>query len=510
MAEIFRSFAEGLSTGAAQRDDRDRRSALDEARRLYGADNYEGAEQAALAYSPELAGTFSALSEARRNRNTRGAVSEAMQGLDPNAAPDARLQAGATAALEAGDTDQWLAFQQAATQMSAQERQVAGERAQFIGSAAASLLSVPVEQRAEQARALLAASPYANDAQILQMIDDAPELTDEALNAAARSTMTAAEILGFDRQQEQFDQQIALQRANAFGPRLNAPQVRAFGNDYERGLRQITDTLGPQIMNAMPWATRVAQGGLVPEGVSRDSALINDQGMLRAVARLQTGVGVLTEGEVRDTIGNDVFSQMQRLGADFRLTTPLTESKRQALAALVQTGVTRASNQAWNYRQSALDEYRSLSGGQDPVGWQLPSIAHPEDFAALNAAEGMAGTNGAPALTPNAIRIAPSGRRYQYMGPGNWLPVAEGDVEGYQAGREQRIARGGSPTAPSASQSGGWRPGQPVPQAAIERVRSNPALLNEFKRTFNLSDEEARRLTGLGQNARPDGPMRRG
>ena len=34
------------------------------------------------------------------------------------------------------------------------------------------------------------------------------------------------------------------------------------------------------------------------------------------------------------------------------------------------------------------------------------------------------------------------------MGPGNWLPVSEGDREGYQAARDARVAAGGAPEVP--------------------------------------------------------------
>ena len=470
MAQIFNSFISGVDAGNQQREQRDRRSALDEAGRLYAANDAQGAENALVgAGLLNEAGAYSALNEARRGRTTRQAVSQAMTGLDENASPVDRANAGADAALQAGDTDQWAAFQQYANTLDQQQRQQAGERAQWIGSAAASLLDVPVEQRVERAQALLASSPYANDQHIAQMIDEAGELSDEALTSAAQSSMSAADILGMRRQESQFNRQMAQQERLANGRRnLSTSEVRQFGNDYERGMRQINEAVGPQIMSAMPWANQVASNGAVPNGITQEAALISDQGMLRAVARLQTGVGVLTEGEVRGTLGDNLYNRLQEAGAGFNLNERLRPEVRQALAQLVQQGVNRAAQQSWDYRQNAMDEYASVTNGGAPTGWGMPSVPHPQDMGSLAAAERIAGSNGAPALRLNDVRISPSGRRYQYMGPGNWLPVGEGDREGYQAGRNARVAAGGAPEVPTQAPAPARRSANAPPVGTVD------------------------------------------
>lgn len=452
MGQIFNSFVGGEQAGRESSEARRRRNALDQAGSAYGAGDTEGAENALMgAGLVNEAGAYSALAEARRNRTNRTAISGAMTNLDPNATPQQRAEAGANAALGVGDTEQWAQFTQYANTLTQQDRENQAQRAQFIGSTAASLLGLPQEQRLERVRAAVSSSPYANDPHIQALIDDdATDLSDAALTSAAQSSMGAADILaGRERQERyavqdrQFNQQLAATRENR---QLGAPQIRQFGNDYERGLNAISESIGPQITNAMPWALQVAGNGQVPQGTNTETALINDTGMLRAVARLQTGVGVLTEGEVRSTLGDNIANRLQQAGATINLDKALRPEVRQALATLVQSGVSRASQQAWQYRDNSIEEYRSVNNNQDPVGWGLPSLPHPQDMGSLRAAETLSQSNGQPPLRPNDVRIAPSGREYIYMGPGNWLPRGEGNTEGYLAGRDQRLAAGGAPT----------------------------------------------------------------
>ncbi len=451
MGQIFNSFVGGEQAGRESGESRRRRNALEQAGAAYGAGDAEGAENALMSAGlVNEAGAYGALAEARRNRTNRTAISGAMTSLGPDATPQQTAQAGASEALRVGDTEQWAQFTQYANTLTQQDRENQAQRAQWLGSAAASLLGVPQEQRLERARALIANSPYQSDPHMHALVDDdASDLSDTALTSAANSSMGAADILaGRERQERyavqdrQFNQQLAATRENR---QLGAPQIRQFGNDYERGLNAISESIGPQITNAMPWALQVSRTGQVPQGTNTETALINDTGMLRAVARLQTGVGVLTEGEVRSTLGDNLANRLQQAGATINLDKALRPEVRQALATLVQSGVSRASQQAWQYRDNSIEEYRSVNNGQDPVGWGLPSLPHPQDMGSLRAAETLSQSNG-QALRPNDVRVAPSGREYIYMGPGNWLPRGTGNTEGYLAGRDQRLAAGGAPT----------------------------------------------------------------
>lgn len=234
---------------------------------------------------------------------------------------------------------------------------------------------------------------------------------------------------------------LALQRQSLNNSRyspLSPSQQRLYRNDYESAQQGLADQVGPQVLASMSWAAQIGEDGLPPPNMRTADVLINDQGLLRAVARLQTGVGVLTEGEVRDTVGANIANQLQEQGAAFNLTTRLRPEVRASLARLVQDGTRRVSTRAWSARENALAAYTDATGGA-PSGWSLPQFAHPDDMPSLIQAERIAGSQGAPPLRPNDVRIAPSGREYRYVGRGNWLPMREGNVAGYQAGRAQRL-----------------------------------------------------------------------
>jgi len=221
MGQIFNSFIAGNQAGREEGEQRRRQNALEEAGQAYTSGNPEGAENALMAAGlVNEAGAYSTLAEARRNRTNRTAISGAMTNLDPNVTPQQRAEAGANAALGVGDTEQWAQFTQYANTLTQQDRENQAQRAQFLGTTAASLLGLPQEQRLERARAAVANSPYQNDPHIQALIDDdATDLSDAALTSAAQSSMGAADILaGRERQEryavedDRFGQQMALQR----------------------------------------------------------------------------------------------------------------------------------------------------------------------------------------------------------------------------------------------------------------------------------------------------------
>lgn len=238
MGQIFNSFIGGEQAGRESGDARHRRNALDQASSAYAAGDYEAAEQAALSVDPQTAAQYSALGEARRNRTNRTAISGAMTNLDPNATPQQRAEAGANAALGVGDTEQWAQFQQYANTLTQQDRENQAQRAQFLGSTAASLLGLPQEQRLERARAAVANSPYQNDPHIQALIDDdATDLSDAALTSAAQSSMGAADILaGRERQERYAVQDRQQERSFNLQERGLAIQARNSAPDNQRPL----------------------------------------------------------------------------------------------------------------------------------------------------------------------------------------------------------------------------------------------------------------------------------
>lgn len=499
MAEIFESLVNGYNAGRGLAEDRRHRNALDQAGRLYASGDMEGAQNV-LAQSGDYteAAQMSALAEANRARANRTAAQRAVTDLGTDATPQARVQAAAGAYFNAGDVEQGASLTNIYNQMDDRQRQQALTAHDAIASFALGQLQrgVPTEQR--QQDALAHAQSFSEQTgipvdQVQQMIQGQTDWSDQGLQALAAEHRSASEQLqemtrqrergeDINRQESQFNRQLAASHSG-----LNAAQVRQFGNDYDRAQNQITQAVGPQVMAAMPWANQVAGNGEAPANASLDQVLINDQGMLRAVARLQTGVGVLTEGEVRDTIGNNIYNQMQAAGAAFHLQGKLPASVRQALARLVQQGVSRASAQAWQYRDNAVAEYENVNGGRAPVGWAMPSLPHPEDMNGLAAAEELA-RNGGATLNVNDIRISRSGRRYRYMGPGNWLPISEGDTEGYQQGLSQwqREHPNGAPpprTSPRAA--------TPAQQQELLAHRNDPAAIASYNRVFGPGAAEA-------------------
>lgn len=508
MGQIFQNFIGGVEAGQQQSEQRRRRNALEQAGQLYGTGDAQGAENALMgAGLIQEAGAYTALNEARRARANRQTAMDAVAALGPDATPEARMHAASGAYLNAGDFEQGGQIFNTYAQMNAQQREQVQQNLQFIGQQLPNLRAAPVEQRTALARSTIEGTPFDTPELRAQLdrLDGGNGITDADLDSFEQTLLTYQERLGLQRedaaiarQESQFNRQLAVSRANRS---LGAPQIRQFGNDYERGLNAISESIGPQITNAMPWALQVAGNGQVPQGTNTETALINDTGMLRAVARLQTGVGVLTEGEVRSTLGDNLANRLQQAGATINLDEALRPEVRQALATLVQSGVSRASQQAWQYRDNSIEEYRSVNNNQDPVGWGLPSLPHPQDLGSLRAAEQLAQTNG-QALRPNDVRISPSGREYIYMGPGNWLPRGTGNTEGYLAGRDQRLAAGGAPTvsvgATPSGPAGGASAGAPVPAvgAVVNGFRFRGGDPNDRRNWVDIRSEQPGRYEG--------------
>lgn len=514
MAQIFHSFVSGVDAGTQQREQRDRRTALDEAGRLYAANDAQGAENALMgAGLVNEAGAYSALNEARRGRRTREAVSGAMTNLDPGASPTDRLNAGATAALGEGDTDQWFAFQQAASQMSAQQREEAGQRAQWIGSAAASLLDVPVEQRVGRAQALLASSPYANDQHVAQMIDEAGELSDEALNAAAHNSMGAADILaGRERreryavQDRQFNQQLAQSHENAAYARnpdaapISDSQRRGLTNDYNRAVSGAMDDLGI-LRPSLPYARLAVTNNGETSGIEGVNVRSSDVALLRAAARAQTGPGVLTESEVFSTLSPSLQQDLIRNRAYLDISSEgLSAADRLALSQFVMQSARNVQRDTWDLYDQASTDWGSR--GNAPT-FQAPRIPHPDDEGRLQAAE----RGGAQV---GRSYVANNGRTYRFLGPGSW----EFERMGGQRDPNQPLlvdprAQPGGQTE-SQPQRSSNSPQYSAAVAAFDAGADTPQRRAEFQRDMGVSIEEARRRSAPQQSQQPTGYHRTG
>lgn len=512
MGQIFQSFIAGNREGTEQRETRARRNALEEAGHLYSTGNADGAENVLVAagLTQEAAAT-SALGENRRRRTNRTAISNAMTRLGPNASPQDVARAGATASLEVGDPEQWAQFEDYVSRLTQQDRENQSQRAQWLGTAAASLMGVPAEQRVAQARALLSNSPYANDPHMQALVDDdASDLSDTALQSAANNALSAADILaGRERQQRyavqdrQFQQQLNMQERNyqrSMNPDatpLSNSDRRGVSNQYNQAIDGAMESLGilrPSLSYARLAVTNNGDTTNI-DGVNSRSS---DVALLRAAARAQTGPGVLTESEVFSTLSPSLQNDLNRNVAYLDIgRNGITPQDRLALAQFVMQSARNTQRDAWDLYENTNADWGSRPNAPT---FEPPRIPHPEDEGRLQAAERGGARVGQE-------YVANGGRTYRFLAPGSWelsrmggtRDMSQPQLVDPSAGRENAVR---------------WAPGQPIPQEAIRRVRDGEASVEEFSRTFGVSEAEARRLTGATQEPpvyrRPDGPMTRG
>jgi hypothetical protein len=172
-------------------------------------------------------------------------------------------------------------------------------------------------------------------------VDEAGELSDEALNSAAQNSMSAAEILGMRRQNEQFQQQIALQRQNAAYARdpesapVSDAQRRGLTNDYNRAVSGAMDDLGI-LRPSLPYARLAVTNNGDTTNIEGVNSRSSDVALLRAAARAQTGPGVLTESEVFSTLSPSLQQALVRNVAYLDISqNGITPQDRLALAQFV-------------------------------------------------------------------------------------------------------------------------------------------------------------------------------
>lgn len=470
MADIFTPFMSGFQFGNQQGEDRRRRNAMSDAGRLYAAGDGDGAENALIAAGlPEEAGQFSQLAQARTRRRSRTAVASAVQGITD---PTQRAQAGATAAYGAGDVELGADFDQHWSTLDTQGRERAAQRTAQISSIAGSLLNVPVEQRPQAAmQAAIAAGIPEADAQ--QFIGQITDWSDQSIQGIQQRTLTAAQQMDFRYRQERDvvedrfrERSLSIQARNAGGAPLTFTQRNQLRQQYTSGQGRIQESLG--IMGpALPYAMLLLRGNGQAPGLSPNDQRLRDIGLLRGVARAQTGPGVLTQAEVLSTLTPSLQQQIRQQGAFFdpsRIT--LTPEDRLSLARAVLQSARTAQRDSWDLYESATAVLPEGTAA-DEVGLIAPRMVHPDDVAALTSS------------ARNDYQVgreytAPSGRTYRYTGPGAWEFTRQGTFQrGY---RDPRFAQGGA--------GAGAQQPTPAQIAELRQHANDPAAIASFNAHF--------------------------
>lgn len=200
-------------------------------------------------------------------------------------------------------------------------------------------------------------------------------------------------------------------------------ELRQLNNTYEDDVRAITQNMG-NLRNSVGYASSViASRGAPPPG---ENARLSDVRLLRAAARADTGPGVLTESEVFGTLSPSLQQDIRKQGAYFDATrVNLTPQDRLALAQNVLNGARSTSNDLWRRYEGMSSVLEGAGVGLNDAGITAPEFPHPDDMAALNSPRGQYEVGG--------TYRGPSGRVYQYNGPGRWQFVRK-DAPSARAG----------------------------------------------------------------------------
>jgi hypothetical protein len=214
---------------------------------------------------------------------------------------------------------------------------------------------------------------------------------------------------------------------NAANGRTGAPSIaeaRQWTNSYNDDVSSTLTSLG-NLRAVIPYAAQVVQAGGQPSGNAR----MNDVALLRAAARAQTGPGVLTESEVFGTLSPSLQQALTRNMAYVDVArTAITPQDRLALARFVQQGATNASRDLWRRYSGAEAALAGHNVEPSQVGIAGPEYLHPDDQAAVDASR-------SGAFVVGQRYTAPSGRTYQYNGPGQWQYLGRGQ---YNRGAQLR------------------------------------------------------------------------
>lgn len=358
-----------------------------------------------------------------------------------------------------------------------QIREEYNQNIQLFASAANQLLQMPEAQRMPAAQAMIQNDPrFANSreqllGQLQQMdADHSGTLSDAELQGFRTTVMTVGEQVNLEMQRAEvahraereavddrhwqagYDLQREQMLRSTGDVPLTPQQRRLVRNDEVSYQDQAVENLGNMRM-VLPYADLVTQGGGTPPGMNSTQVRLNDVALLRAAARAQTGVGVLTESEVMGTLSPSLQQELRTRGAYFdESRVNLSPEARAALADFVNRSSQWVQRQAWNHYEGTE---RQLPGGttMDSAGIPLPRLPHPDDIEALRNTE-IGARAGATRLQVGDIRATQGGRRYRYLGPGNWELVDR--AGGYDEASAQAARQNYQQRAPQQQQRAGW------------------------------------------------------
>jgi hypothetical protein len=206
---IFQSFQTGLAMGQQQRKERDRDTARKSAADAFKAGNYEMAPTALMEVGDfEAADAYARAGDratAEQRRKTYGETFKTggWTGLGEMAAGQgdfetagyAQGQARAMTLQDWQDHDRKITVQK--------------QGVEFLATSAGQLRSLPLEARGQAAMDIIAQSPFADNPQVMQAVQQAAadgRITDDELTAFEEQMLTYAQKLEGQRWQKSFDQ----------------------------------------------------------------------------------------------------------------------------------------------------------------------------------------------------------------------------------------------------------------------------------------------------------------
>lgn len=229
---------------------------------------------------------------------------------------------------------------------------------------------------------------------------------------------------------------------------LTPQERRQWQNSYNDDVQQTLTGLG-NLRTSIPYAGTVIRNGGHVEGVPGVNFRLNDQALLRAAARAQTGPGVLTESEVFGTLSPSLQQDLIRGRAYADITqSGIRPEDRLALARFVQLGADNASRDLWRRYEGADATLSGMGHTTAEVGIAPPDFVHPDDLRSFQSVP-------ESALRQGQNYTAPSGRRYTYLGNGQFRFL---DYHEYNPAN--RVRAGATPNAAGAPPPGftpeGW------------------------------------------------------
>ncbi len=206
---IFQSFQTGLALGQQQRKDRDRDMARQSAAEAFKAGNYEMAPTALMEVGDfEAADAYTRAGDRAKTEKRRETYGQTFKtggwtGLGELAASEGDFETAgyAQGQARAKTLQDWEDHDRAIT--------VQKQGVEFLATSAGQLRSLPLEARGQAAMDIIAQSPFADNPQVMQAVQQAAadgRITDEELTAFEEQMLTYAQKLEGQRWQKSFDQ----------------------------------------------------------------------------------------------------------------------------------------------------------------------------------------------------------------------------------------------------------------------------------------------------------------